>query len=66
MNNATKFLTVVLALALAAPLVHADNPSGTGPKIAKTGPPAIGGPTPPHHKVKCCSARMQAQPRPQH
>jgi hypothetical protein len=64
MANKTTIASLVLALALPLAAI-ADAPQGNG-NIVRSSPPAVSNQTPAHHKVRCCSGRMQAQPRPRH
>jgi hypothetical protein len=63
MINKTAIASLILAVAL--PLAAmADAPHKANGNAVRANPPASQ--TPPHHKVRCCSGRMQAQPRPAH
>jgi hypothetical protein len=65
MVNKTTLASLVLALAL--PLAaSADAPHHGNGNAIRPNPPAAGNQPPAHHKVRCCSGRMQAQPRPTH
>jgi len=62
---AMKLSAVCIALALALPLTAlADAPTPANPGAVKSTKPAPPTHTPAHHKVKCCSGREQAQPKP--
>jgi hypothetical protein len=65
MINKTTIASAILALALPLAAI-ADAPHKANGNAVRPNPPAVSNQTPPHHKVRCCSGRMQAQPRPTH
>jgi hypothetical protein len=65
MANMTTIASFVLALALPLAAIADAPPQGNATAV-RSSPPAVGNQTPAHHKVRCCSGRMQAQPRPRH
>ncbi len=65
MVNTTTIASMVLALALPLAAI-ADAPHKPNGNGVRPSPPAVSNHTPAHHKVPCCSGRMQAQPRPSH
>jgi hypothetical protein len=65
MFNKTTVASLVLVLALPLGAI-ADAPHKPNGNAVRQSPPAVSNQTPAHHKVRCCSGRMQAQPRPAH
>ena len=65
MVNKTTMASLVLALALPLAAI-ADAPHQGNGNAVRSSPAAVSNQTPAHHKVRCCSGRMQAQPRPRH
>jgi hypothetical protein len=63
MVNKWSLLSLVFVLTLPISAT-ANAPHSNNGAVARVPPPPAQ--TPPHHKVRCCSGRMQAQPRPQH
>ncbi len=65
MVHKTPMASLILALALPlAAIARAPQLGDAG--AVRSSPPAASNQTPAHHKVRCCSGRMQAQPRPPH
>ena len=65
MVSKTTMASLVLALTLPFAAI-ADAPHKAGGNAVRTSAPPSVSQTPPHHKVRCCSGRMQAQPHPTH
>lgn len=65
MANKTMLASVVLAITLPLAAIADAPPQGNAHAVLPS-PPAVSNHTPAHHKIPCCSGRMQAQPRPRH
>jgi hypothetical protein len=65
MLNKTTVASLVLVLAVPLGAI-ADAPHKANASAVRQSPPAVSTQTPAHHKVRCCSGRTQAQPRPTH